>query len=123
MRIKPVAFNYKEMAKEVPDLQVDIKRKNVVVQNERYVMWGENIDQENGIMMLTSVSLSRKYTKETKQTIFDDWKNFLHKFAAELPDEIQRKWEEQEKKAQAAEASARISEMSDELGEQAQQTA
>lgn len=108
MRIKPVAFNYKEMAKEVPDLQVEVKRKNVVVQNERYVMWGENIDQENGIMMLTSVSLSRKYTKETKQTIFDDWKNFLHKFAAELPEEISRKWNEQEEKERALAQAARV---------------
>ena len=108
MRIKPVAFNYKELAKELPDLQIDVKRKNVVVQNEKYVMWGENIDQENGIMMLTSVSLSRKYTKETKQTIFDDWKNFLHKFAAELPEEIQRKWNEEEEKEKARLQAAKL---------------
>ncbi|MNV23426.1 hypothetical protein D3C71_1144380 [compost metagenome] len=109
MRIKPVAFNYKQMAAEVTDLTVDIKRKNVVLINEQYTMWGELIDKENGIMMLTSLALSRKYTKETKKTIFDEWKDSLHKYAAELPEEISRKWEEQEKRRntqQAANTSA-----------------
>ncbi|MNB91973.1 hypothetical protein D3C81_1018080 [compost metagenome] len=104
MRIKPVAFNYNQMAAEVTDLKVEIKRKNVVLSNERYTMWGELIDKDNGIMMLTSLALSRKYTKETKKTIFDEWKDFLNKFAAELPEEISRKWEEQAKRNTVQEA-------------------
>jgi hypothetical protein len=108
MRIQPVAFNYKKLKEEMPDLQIDIKRKNVVVQNDRYVMWGENIDEENGIMMLMSVSLSRKYTKETKLDIFDEWKNFLHKFAAELPEEIKRKWNEREEKRRVIEQTNKL---------------
>lgn len=98
MRIKPVLFNYLEMKKQVPDLEVTFGRKNVVLKNEKYTMWGEDIDREKGTMGLTSVSLSREFSKGTKQDIYTEWEGFLGQFAEELPDEISTKLAERAKR-------------------------
>lgn len=102
MRIKPVAFNYKEMKKQVPDLEITFGRKNVVLKNAKYTMWGEDLNREEGIMGLTSVSLSREFSKGTKQDIYSEWENFLGQFAAELPEEISAKLAEREKQREIA---------------------
>lgn len=98
MRIKPVAFNYNEMKKQVPNLEITYGRKNVVLKNEKYTMWGEDIDRENGIMGLTSISLSRDFSKGTKNDIYSEWENFLGQFSEALPEEISAKLAERAKK-------------------------
>lgn len=115
MRIKPIAFNYGELLNDMPDTEVLDQRKNVVLKNKRYTMWGEHIDPDNKIMMLTSISVSREYSKETKENILTEWENYLHQYATnEQPEEILAKIEEKAKKeAEArkkAEESARKAE-------------
>jgi hypothetical protein len=104
MRItNPVAFNYKEMIENLPprmaeNTEILHQRLNVVVKNEMVTMWGRDIDPENGIMELMSISVSRDYTKESKQQILDLWESFLEQFASENPEEIIAKREERLKK-------------------------
>lgn len=98
MRIKPVAFNYADMKKQVPNLEITFGRRNVVLKNEKYTMWGEDIDREKGIMGLTSVSLSREFSKGTKHDIYTEWESFLGQFSEALPEEISAKLAERAKK-------------------------
>lgn len=98
MRIDPVLFNYKKMKEQVPNLEIIYGRKNVILKNEQYTMWGENVDAQEGIMKLTSISLSREYYKGKKHDIYDEWASFLHQFANLVPKEIQIKLKRRDKR-------------------------
>ncbi|MDF2534135.1 MAG: hypothetical protein K0R18_292 [Bacillales bacterium] len=110
MRIKPIAFDYGKLAADQPDMKVEPQRKNVVLHNDRYTMWGEHIDPEKQIMMLTSLTVAREYSKDEKTNILTEWENYLHQYATdEQPEEIyariqERNQKEQEKLNKAKEA-------------------
>lgn len=125
MRIKPIAFNYGKLVEDQPDMVVDPQRKNVVVYNKRYTMWGEHIDPEGKIMMLTSITVGREYSKDEKTNILNEWETYLHQYACEeQPEEIMARIEERNKKEQeriekakeaAEKAAAKAKEKADQL--------
>lgn len=99
MRIKPIAFDYGKLVQDQPDMVVDPQRKNMVLTSKRYTMWGEHIDPENKIMMLTSITVSRDYSKDEKTNILNEWENYLHQYVVEeQPEEIYARIEERNKK-------------------------
>lgn len=110
MRINPVSFDYGKLLEDMPNTKVDVLRKNVVIDNEIFGMWGENIDEENKIMSLKSISIKREHTKSTKEDIVDLWESSLNQyFVEDQPEEIiakveakARKEEERKKKAEEA---------------------
>ena len=99
MRIKPIPFNYGELVKDMPETEVKIQRKNVVVDNKIVGMWGENIDPDNQIMLLTSIAVKREHTKGSKETITDLWESTLSQYAVEeQPEEILARIQEKAEK-------------------------
>ena len=123
MRIKPIAFDYGKFVQDYPDTEVKIHRKNVVVDNRFVGMWGENIDEENKIMALTSISVKREYSKETKETILELWYSILHQYAVdEQPEEIMKRIQEKaEKEAEKARKAAEAAKKAEEKTKAAQE--
>lgn len=110
MRIKPIAFNYGNLVADMPDTVVDPQRKNVVLTSKRYTMWGEHIDPEGKIMMLTSITVSRDYGKDEKTNILNEWESYLHQYVVdEQPEEILARIEDRNKKEAEKQAKARES--------------
>lgn len=132
MRIKPIAFNYGKLVADQPDLKVEPQRKNVVIHGKRYVMWGEHIDPEGQIMLLTSITVGREYSKDEKTNILTEWETYLHQYATdEQPEEIMARIQERNKKEeerlakakeQAEKAAAKAKEKADKLVSQANAT-
>jgi len=115
MKIKPIPFNYGDLMKDMPGTEVKVQRKNVVLDNNIFGMWGENIDEENQVMLLTSISVKREHTKNSKETLIDLWESTLSQYATdEQPEEILARLQEKEEKAaearKKAEESARKAE-------------
>lgn len=99
-----VLFNYGKMNEALkaagqPELKIEVKRKNVVVYNDQYVMWGTNISEEKGLMELMSISLSRG----SKKDLHLHWEEFLHQFAEESVEEFEAKAKEKRAKLEAKE--------------------
>lgn len=107
MKIKPIAFNYGELLKDMPNSEIKIQRKNVVIDNDILGMWGESIDEENQIMLLTSISVKREHTKNSKETLTDLWESHLNQYAVDdQPEEILNRVQEKETKALEAKKKA-----------------
>lgn len=120
MRIKPIAFNYGEFVKDMPNTEVKVQRKNVVLDNSIVGMWGENIDEENQVMLLTSISVKREHTKNTKETILELWESTLSQYATEdQPEEILARI--QEKAQKEAERIKKAEELAKKADEKAKQ--
>ena len=124
MRLKnPIPFNYGLLQADFPNTEVQIKTKNVVVDNDIVGMWGENIDEENQIMLLTSISVKREHSKSTKETLIDLWESTLSQYATdEQPEEIlariqEKQEKEAEKKKRAEEAAKKAEEKAKEMKE------
>lgn len=109
MRINPISFNYGLLVEDMKGTSVQVLRTNVVLENDIFTMWGENIDQENQIMALKSISVKREHTKNSKETITDLWESTLNQYAIdEQPEEIMAKI--QDKANKAAEAAKKAEE-------------
>src|SRR6185312_2819397 len=109
MKIKPISFNYGLLEQDMKGTEVKVLRKNVVLENDIFTMWGENIDEENKIMALTSISVKREHTKNSKETITELWESTLNQYAVdEQPEEILAKI--QDKADKAAEAAKKAEE-------------
>lgn len=113
MKIKPVPFNYKDYVKDYPNTEVKVQRVNVVLDNDIVGMWGQKVDEEEGIMLLTSISMRRDHSKETKETLVDLWETTLNQYSEtceEMEQRIEEKRQKELERQQKAEEAARKAE-------------
>ncbi|AEO93838.1 gp593 [Bacillus phage G] len=124
MKIKPIPFNYGLLVKDFPGTEVKVQRKNVVVDNDIIGMWGENIDEENQIMLLTNISVKREHSKNSKENLISLWESTFNQYATdEQPEEIlariqERQDKEAERMKKAEEAAKKAEEKAKALKDQ-----
>jgi hypothetical protein len=100
MKIQPVFFNYGEFVNQeggADKFKIHHEgRVNVLLQNERYTLFGELVDKEAKTMMLKDFSVRREYMNETKENLVTEWDSYLGQFADEEPAEITKKREKEQ---------------------------
>lgn len=93
MRVEPTVFDYgafMEAEGMTDDNIVYNGRKNIVIRNERYTIFGEVIDREGRVMRLRDIAVKR----ERKGDLVHEWETYLGRFAAAAePAEIRVKRE------------------------------